>query len=234
MNFCKHLGAGIFLSALLTMGCAANVTKHELYAAYGDDGKPTYYRINLEGEAYNGAVEYRAGWYDAIAVDELFGDVGSDSQMRSDMAKMQRAAVGATMKAYLDALVTSPENDAILTIKKKAFENALTAMGGVSPHGASATAMLDHAQKKFIIVLSLRPDEVITAVKGQVQKRQLLDAVNAVLSSRNESENEVLRVRLGELDKSIMAADSKLVGTPSREDLLEVLSKVSAEAEVLP
>lgn len=182
----------------------------------------------------NGAVEYRAGWYDATAVDDLFGDVGSDSRMRSDMAKMQRAAVSATMKAYLDALVQEPGNEALLVTRKKAFDNALGAMGGTGPMGASATALLDYSQKKFVIVLSLRPDEIIAAVKGYVQKQQLLDAVQSALQARGDAETQVLRVRLEALDKSVEQATSDIDAAPTHEVLLKTLSKVKAEAELIP
>lgn len=234
MRAWKVLFVGVCAALPLAMGCSASVDKRELFAAYGDDGTPTYYRIKIHASGMNGAVEYRAGWYDATAVDDLFGDVGSDSRMRSDMAKMQRAAVSATMKAYLDALVQEPGNEALLVTRKKAFDNALGAMGGTGPMGASATALLDYSQKKFVIVLSLRPDEIIAAVKGYVQKQQLLDAVQSALQARGDAETQVLRVRLEALDKSVEQATSDIDAAPTHEVLLKTLSKVKAEAELIP
>lgn len=221
--------------AVLGLGCGASVHKSELYAAYGDDGTPTYYRITLDASGFNGAVEYRAGWYNAAAVDELFGDLASDSEMRSDMAKTQREAVAKTMKAYLDALVDHADDDGLLAKKKNAFEAALAALGGgAAPAGASPMTVLDYAQKKFVIVLSLRPDEVIAAIKGQVQKRQLLDAVKASLAARGDADAEVLSARLQALDRSVQDASDDLDGALTNEALLKTLSTVQAEAEVIP
>jgi len=221
--------------SMLAAGCSGGLKKHEIYAAYGDDGTPTYYRINLDATGYNGAVDYRAGWYDATAVDDLFGDIGSDSALRSELAKEHRQYAAKAMKAYLDVLIATPEDAAAIEIKKKAFEDALGTMKIVAPPGVPATSVIDYAHKKFIIVFSHRPDEVIAAVKGQVQKRQLLDAVSASLRAQNDAGTEVLRARLEALGQSVDAASKELeAGSPSGETLRKTLAKIQAESEVIP
>ncbi len=66
------------LLALLVLGCQTATTQRMYFAAVNvDEDNPTvkFYRISINAKARNLTADYRAGFYNATAVRELYGEV---------------------------------------------------------------------------------------------------------------------------------------------------------------
>lgn len=190
------------LVASVAAGClgCASFNKSEIYAAYGADGEVVYYRINLKGYGSLGKVDYRSGWFSARAVDELFGDVTSQGDLRVSVLRHRQRAIEAATKAYADA-VDAQKNDERDAAKarmdriKSDFKPLMDdPADGSGPEDLPTTApadvtraeAFDYVGKKFVMVLANDPDEILKMIGDSIQKDKLVDAVSSFARGRTE------------------------------------------------
>lgn len=223
--------------ALSATACGGSFTKKEVFAAYGDDGRAMYYRINLEGSGYNGEVDYRAGWFDAQAVENLFGDVGAAASIQTELAKKHRESLDKALAAYLKALEDNTKDE--IADRKKNFESALEAITGVAPAGGDRVATLDYSGKKFVMILSTNPDQIIAAINGRVQKNGLVEAIGAKLresesdkAGAREADGRILSQEVKGLITALASAETG-VSTASPAELSAQLSAIVQQAEAV-
>lgn len=236
MGSSNGLLVGVLAIGLMSLtGCGGTFHKKELYAAYGDDGRATYYRITLQGYGYNGEVDYRSGWFDAQAVEGLFGDVGTVATVQSDVAKQQRAALDATLDAYMTALKENKTDE--IAARKKNYDAALQVITGVAPVGGDAVTTLDFSGKKLVLILSNNPDAIIAAINGRVQKNQLVDVIKAKLKTaaderqgQSDAEARMLQGQVKDLLSALGAIEPKL-GTASADKLSQGLSSIVQQGD---
>jgi len=156
-----------FIALTMLAGCTtkAVITKTERFAHYDSEGKPTYFQIVVFAEGRNGKVDYRSGWYDARAVDALFGDVSFKADLDAATAHRRKEAIQKTFDNYMKALEETPTETAEIESAQNAYNKALESISGVVSAGESPTKAIDHASEKFVIIFANDPDEIIKTIR---------------------------------------------------------------------
>lgn len=193
-------------AALLACACTSGgFTKREHFADYGGKGRANYYRVTVAGKGDNGKVDYRSGWYDARAVDDLFGNVGKTASDYATIAPRLREALRTTHAKYMEAL-EDPALSADVPKRRANYLEVLNSVTGLTTADGNRASPLDHAGEKFVMVFSNDPEKVIEAIKGHIQKRDLKGSLVKILSRDLEREDAEVRTRLGFLLKDLESA----------------------------
>ena len=202
--------------AILTVGCLTGCAKGafhkvELFAEYPENSGqvPNYYRVTLSGKGRNGVVDYRSGWYDAKAVDALFGKISEEQEALAVTARRRKQAIRTTFDLYMDALEKGDPEEKLRGAQKR-YQEALQSASGLTTLGSDPVTALDRADEKFIMILSSDPDQIIEAIKGSVQKSQIADAVVRQLDAHQRRQVAVTEQRLDQLLKRLNQAVDKL------------------------
>jgi hypothetical protein len=125
-------------------------------------GHVAYYRVSVDANARLAKTNFRAGLYDAAAVDALFGTMsGDDDTVDQTLERRRREAVDRLAKAYYDALSGSQTDR----------ENARRAL-----QDALATVP---RQQKFVIINSANASAVEEAIADFSEEQ---DTRNGILS----------------------------------------------------
>lgn len=223
--------------ALAAAGCTHGVfTKSELFPEYGRNGEANYYRVTLDGSGFNGEIDYREGWYDAQAVDELFGAVGDDHLARQAIAKRRDEVIQKTYDAYADALEENRQGD--IAVRRANYEAALSSASPGAPRtGGEAT---DRSDKKFVMILSCDPDRIIDAIKGKIRERKVADSVAALVTASRDQEDagDVLRLqllegRIARVIEALRSAEASLGDETAADAARARLNQLVLELEAL-
>lgn len=240
-NYCPAYAGllALILASIATTGCqtSGEIDQLEHFAQYGDRGAANYYRIIVDGYGHNGEVSYRSGWYDARAVDALFGNIGEKVNTKAATAKRQREAVKRTYDKYMDALEDDSQFANVATYKSK-YEEAVNSITGVTDAGAGPLSALDHANEKFVMIFANDPDKIIEAIRSKMKAIDLEGTIKSVFEARaatEVAENEVklslLARRLEGLKRSLADARTNLSDGMTNQELSAKLDALIAELE---
>ena len=230
------VGLGL-LSVLLLGGCATEgrLLKLEHFADYAPCPsrqciRANYYRVRVLVFGENGRVDYRSGWYDANAVDDLFGNISSQHNERSLIAAEQRRAIQQTYARYVEALLADSPNQTVIDTRRQAYDAARGGISGVATLGGSP---LDHTNHKFVMILSNDPSDVIAAIQGKVEQNQLVDSVALLLAQERLGETvgaaQEKSANLAQLDSVItfsQSTSSALTDSTNAADLKVYLAEL--------
>lgn len=159
----------------LLLGCAS-FRKSEIYAAYGPDGV-NYYRVTFKGYGSLGKVDYRSGWYDGKAVDELFGDVTTEGDLRVTTTRARQEAIATVAKDYVAA--AKKGDDKAMAAARARLDTITADFTTLAPADTSLDdAAMEYAGKKFVMVLAHDPDEILKMIGDSIQKDKVVDAVS--------------------------------------------------------
>lgn len=229
------------LGCQLLTGCqtGGNLAQTEHFAQYDGKGNATYYRISVAGFGKNGKVKYRSGWFDARAVDDLFGVVvGSEPDLKSVTAERQREAVQRTFEKYMQALESN--DTANIPAYKQRYEEALQGVAATGSAGESPVAALEHANEKFVILLANDPDQIIEALRNRVKSSKLAESVGLLMRGQaaqadqaSQLRLEVLAARLEGIQKSLAAQRDAVPDDAGTAALAQALRETLAEVEAL-
>lgn len=215
----------------LLLGCAS-FDKSELYAAYGPEGV-VYYRINFRGHGSLGKVDYRSGWYDGKAVDELFGDVTSEGDLRVTRARARQAAIEAATKAYVGA--AEKPDDVAMAAAKARLDKISADFSTMAPAEASATEAMDYAGKKFVMVLAHDPDEILKMIGDSIQKDKVVAAVSSFMRDAAESASDsaadalsAASARANQLVEQLTSARSGVAAAANEAEFRNQLQRLKA------
>jgi hypothetical protein len=152
-----------YLLGLACAGCGAtSIKERHVVQAADQQGHTAYYRLSLEADADLAKTNYRAGLYDAAAIDALFGNVSPDENTIDEtLERRRREAVDTLSKAYYDSL-SRPEQEQAAA--RKALEQALAPVP---------------RRQKFVVVYSANASAVMQAIADFSEEE---DTRNAVLS----------------------------------------------------
>lgn len=172
-------------------GCAGNhrFTESRIVQARQADGEIAYYRVTLEGAAAQSQSKYRAGLYDAKAVDDLFGQVSilnTDQQAVDQILEQRRRdAVSAIASEYYAELKKADADDT----KLKKLEAGL-ARAMLDPYTAASRTTDDpvmRPRQKFVIIhsaLASVVEEAIAQFAESEETKRLIE--NTFASYRRE------------------------------------------------
>ncbi len=208
-------------------GCTeATFKKREMFAEYGPNGKASYYRVTIETKGKNSEVDYRSGWYDAKAVDSLFGNISQQQDVEAATANRQKQAIRKTFDTYMDALEQQKPETEVETARQR-YNSALQAITGVTTLGESKTSALDHANEKFVVVLSNDPGKVIQAIKEKTQQNSLQENLGIFFSHQSKNQAKTSQLRLNMLISQMENLQSSL--KRSENSLFKLASTVTFE-----
>lgn len=230
------------LVALLAACTRGSLSKVEYFAEYpptaAKERKPNYYRVSINGEGFNGKVDYRAGWYDARAVDSLFSTLSEEQSSKATTAARQKKAIRKTHDLYMDALEADTVSQADIETRRKNYKEAVSGVSGVTSAGNERTSPLDKADQKFVMIFSNDPSRVIEAINGRVQQMQITETIGAVLRQKENRDRAVNRDRLNiliaeanALKTSAKEVGDKLTGTAKENDLYQYVVRLLTETE---
>jgi len=239
----RHQGIWVItLSTIVSwlgMGCqtSGGLDKTEHFADYGGNGNANYYRVSIQGSGHNGVVNYRSGWYDAKAVDALFGTIGTDANVKAKTAQRQQKAVTRTYNKYMEALEQDEKFEQVEVYKSK-YEEALRSITGVSEAGEGPLGSLDHSNEKFVMILANDPDEIIEAIRNNLQTIDFTSTITNLFAERQATEQakahlglSLLAGRLEALQGSLNTSKDKLNDAQKNQALLAELDLLLAEVE---
>jgi hypothetical protein len=222
------------------MGCStkAEFKKTEMFAEYGNNCSAQYYRVTTEIMGKNAQVDYRSGWYDAVAVDALFGNISAEQTIEAATAKRKKTAIQKTLDNYMKALEDG--EDATAIAKKKAdYESALQGIQGTTTLGDPPSSVLDHADDKFVIILSSDPDKVIELIKGKVQSNNLKDTISYVLARKNSSQLtrakidlKILEKKAEQMKQAVETSESGIADDTTIGEVVSILEQLISQMEV--
>jgi len=144
---------------------ATSINEQHILQARDQHGHVAYYRVALNADANLAKTNYRAGLYDAAAIDALFGNASSDDDTIDEtLERRRRAAVDALSKAYYDSL--SGEK-ADRESARKALETAIAPIP---------------RRQKFVVIYSANASAVEQAISDFSEEDDTRNAVVALLA----------------------------------------------------
>lgn len=229
---------GIVLLCITLSACStrASFRKVEHFADYGGNGRANYYRVSIEGRGENGKVDYRSGWYDAKAVDELFGNVGQKHTIEAVTASRQGEAIEKTFDNYMKSLEGgdgAPDVD----VARGKWRQSVNAVTGITSAGEGQVGAVDHADEKFVMILSNDPEKVIQAIKAHIQKADLGGSVSALLGADQAKKDATQHLRLSLLARQLQSCIEALqatetgLGTATPATRLQALGELASRLE---
>lgn len=229
-------GASVLLAGLLA--CGGRFTKTEHFVAYGENGEANYYRITIEARGDFSEVDYRSGWYDAAAVDQLFGDLAAKQTLAAKAAQEKGDAALDALDKYLEELNAAELDQSKIDARKRAYEEAVAAVTGVTPVGTDRLDVSYYAGKKLVLILSSDPSAIIDAIKSRLQGQRITDAIRKRLEDDNRRKADTARkdleTTLDGIDGVVEAlerAQTSLDGAPTRQAVRDALTQLDAEVE---
>jgi hypothetical protein len=211
----------------------------EHFAHYNGKGDATYYRVLISGLGKNGKVQYRSGWFDANAVDNLFGVVGDENRLKVITAERQRAAVERTFSRYMEALENEDAAEKI-SARKQHYEEALRSISGNSSLGESPISALNRANQKFVIILASDPDAIIQNLRNRAKSSKISDSIGLILTGQSAQADQAGQLRLQLVTARLEGLKASLTAT--REGIAEnstdaglklAIREILAEVEAL-
>jgi len=188
MRFCSAVLARFALTVVVlsVSGCGNMLIEEVYYLAVPGENNTNYYRIRVEAEARQGVAEYRAGWFPAETVDQLYGgslepDSAAAYRTREDLRGMYDEAIKQTMEGYLSAAKDPNASPEVIGNWLKASRRVRSAAsdGVALPPGAieveydpAASLTLRHSGEKLVLMLSSDPSKVIEAMKNFTQSEK--------------------------------------------------------------
>lgn len=174
-------------------------------------GDISYYRINVSGDAKLAKTTYRAGLYDAAALDALMNQISSEDKNSVDqeLERQRREAVGQLASEYYSALAMTNSPQSQLDEYARRLGQAL-----VSPYDIAANATPQgqlRPERKFAIIFSANASIVEEAIADFVEAKETEATVtSAIAGVKRESfiEATVEKKRLDRL-RSLLQSVSK-------------------------
>ena len=228
-------------AACLLVSCTSGqLYEQEHFGHYGPGGRAQYYRMTIRAQGMNGKMDYHAGWHDAAAVDAVFGNVGAKQSMRAATAERQRQAVRDTFDKYMSALVDDTKSETDIEKAKRSYERALNSVSGSAPVGGDRSSPLDHADEKFVIILSHDPQQVIEAISTRLKQMDIATTFgNLIQSTRTKdtlerkSELGVLIAQVQSFVQSLQEAEGKIDANTKNKALQALAMRLKRELEVV-
>jgi hypothetical protein len=150
------------------------------YLAVPSGGDINFFRIRVAANTVLGDTAFRSGWYSAIAVDNLYGNVNEKDavkayQMRETLAAQYDAAIKKTTEGYLSAAADPLTKPEVLQSWLLAQRRVRATAGPETPLPQGSTEIeynpgqglaTMHAGEKLVLVLSSDPGEVVEAINS--------------------------------------------------------------------
>jgi hypothetical protein len=171
-NPIKWWFTAVCLAGLLPAGCG-HVGFEEsriIQVTSPGDNQPTYYKLEVRGSAYLAKTHYRAGLYDAAAVDALTGQITANDEpgnIDHVLWSKRRKAVEDTFDEFYSTLKEDPLNSDKIAECRERIDLVLQ-----SPYELALSN-----RQKFLAVFSANASVVAQTVAEFMEDKQSEDAI---------------------------------------------------------
>ena len=175
----------VILLALFCGGCGTTrFRESHIMQARDQKGNIAYYRLRISADAQLAKTTYRAGLYDAEALDALMGETsselaGGDTSDR-ELARERKDAINQIASQYYGALAKTNILQTQIAELARRLGQAL-----ISPYDAAASATPQgqfKPQRKFAIIFSANASVVEEAIADFVEAKETEDTVNSAVA----------------------------------------------------
>jgi hypothetical protein len=215
----------------------------EYYLAVPSGDDINFFRVRVDASTVLGDTAFRSGWYSAIAVDNLYGNVSEKDavqtyQMREALASQYDAAIKRTTEGYLSAAADPQTKPEVLQSWLLAQRRVRATAGSETPLPQGSTEIeynpgqglaTMHAGEKLVLVLSSDPGAVVEAINTfskDVQTGATVMKLADVIRQReandiavSEARNEARTRSDGLIGKRIAVLEEFLKTSPNRTEL---------------
>lgn len=195
----------VFIALVLVLGLTACGSgsmrvKEVFYYRVANHTNANYFRLTVDAHTKLGVSELRAGWFPARSVDSLFGDVSSGSgvealKTRVEAEKFINKKVLEATTNYVNAAIQTNAID--LAPYNRARMQALLYYDSPPPEGFKimdydplAGLVTEHADEKFVMVLSSNPDEVVGKIANFTETDETVLSIHKLTGAMTGNEPE--------------------------------------------
>jgi hypothetical protein len=166
----RQLGFAISCAVALAAltGCKTTIEESRVLQAVQDNGDIAYYRIQLKADAKLAKTHYRAGLYDAEAIDALFGSVKQDDQDAVDqiLERRRREAVSKISAEYYRALEKGESTEGLLKRLSESMKSPYVTIQEVGNKTASPP------RRKYAIIFSALASAIEEAIANFAEEKE--------------------------------------------------------------
>ncbi len=220
-----------------------------------DYSEVNYFRLKVVAHTFLSKAEYHSGWYPKESVDQLFGEVTSESN--TDYVSSQRKLNAYTAqkildieKQWLDAaadpLKGNSALDSIIEARKRVLAYPrLESLNAPYPNTISIEynpgleRVVRHIDQKQIFVLSSDPDEIIDEIKNYsesqettLQLQKIAEVARAVQNSDNGARLAASRLDSIYVQMLIAQLDSAIAFLNLNPSIEGAISKLEAIQDI--
>lgn len=217
----------------LLNGCGfTEIEETHLVQATDDDGHVSYFKMTLKARSQTAKTEWRAGMYDAYALDSLFGDTeaGEATALDTSLARKRIQASTALYDQYLAALKDKNATPEQLADLERRFARSVESPYTVAQRGNGAP------QRKYAIIYSSNASVVEEAIAGIVEEKETAQSLMMVFAQKErtafikaKSRAKNLEFAYGRLDALRQRiADAAKTGTLTPELAQEIAADLAA------
>jgi hypothetical protein len=179
------------------------------YWAVSNGVDTNYYRLSVDGYTRLSDAEYRSGWFDATAVDSLFGDVseanaGESAAAKAEIEALYREAYKTTTENWLNVAKDPNKTDAEVQKEYNALRRIKVAPYGIAngfenavevEYNPTKGVMLNHSGEKMVFLLSANPDQIVGNITNFAESEKtayMINKLGKVVELRAKSEIKTL------------------------------------------
>lgn len=191
------------LLVLLAGGCGhTTIRESHIYQVQDENGRISYYRMSIDADAVLAKTNFRAGLYDAAAIDSLTGGPGTQQtdELHQILHQQRKLALEKVAKRYFELMakdnLTPTEKLELSDLGRRTYFLANTPADSLGTQGDSGL----QPAKKLVIVYSVLASVVEEAIAGVVTDRETNRVAMAALSGPKSKEYAELAGRLARVE----------------------------------
>ena len=226
----------LLLCAILMLGCGSTeIRESRVLQAVQEDGEIAYYRLLIEGDANLAKTNYRAGLYDAEALDTLLSGVSESDQSAVDqvLERRRREAVASISARYYQALEN--KDDTEVQELQRRLATAMQSPFLLAQSGGDAGVAAPG--RKYAIIFSALASVVEEAIANIAEEQETEDLVLAAVAGIQRDklldvtvEAEAIDAALARLHAVRQAADSLTAPSTVNTAYLESVRRLLQDA----
>lgn len=166
---------------VLVAGCGFTKIR-ESHILQADDGMGniSYYRVTIAAESTTAKTEWRAGLYDAYALDALFGSPGEQDDLGLDatLGRKRVQAAAELYDRYVQALRDGVSPDELRQLEHQ-FARAIESPFALAERGSGGTP-----QRKFTVIYTSNASIVEEAIADVVEDKQTASGVMSLFAEK--------------------------------------------------
>ncbi|MCG3185349.1 MAG: hypothetical protein ICCCNLDF_03578 [Planctomycetes bacterium] len=205
----RRIFSGLLLgSVAVVAGCGhTKLAERHVLQVKDDDGQINYLRVTIEGEAKLAKTHYRAGLYDAQAVDALMGGPGDEGtkDLHTTLQRLRIGALNEVAGEYFNELQKdTPDLGRLNQLASRVYHLANTPadMIGTEHWTDNGVSFAGAPPRKYVVMFTALASVVEEAIANFVEERKTQEAVMNAIAGPKREEYLRAKARLDQLQRS--------------------------------